>query len=99
MFVGALIVIERDIKIKDIISTGIIMDAEISPQLLVNIFTPKTPLHVVIIFFINIFFKVSSLTSAINVPSFAIEIFPVSSDTTTAIASDSFDIPIRRYKE
>ena len=29
---GALIVIERDIKIKDIISTGIIMDAEISPQ-------------------------------------------------------------------
>lgn len=43
--VGALIVIERDIKIKDIILTGIIMDAEISPQLLVNIFTPKTPLH------------------------------------------------------
>ena len=42
---GALIVIERDIKIKDIISSGIIMDAEISPQLLVNIFTPKTPLH------------------------------------------------------
>ena len=42
---GALIVIERDIKIKDIISTGIQMDAEISPQLLVNIFTPKTPLH------------------------------------------------------
>ena len=42
---GALIVIERDIKIKDIISTGIIMDAEISPQLLVNVFTPKTPLH------------------------------------------------------
>lgn len=43
--IGALIVIERDIKIKDIVSTGIIMDAEISPQLLVNIFTPKTPLH------------------------------------------------------
>lgn len=42
---GALIVLERDIKIKDIISTGIIMEAEISPQLLVNIFTPKTPLH------------------------------------------------------
>ena len=42
---GALIVIERDIKIKDIISTGIIIDAEISPQLIVNIFTPKTPLH------------------------------------------------------
>ena len=42
---GALIVIERDIKIKDIISTGIIMDSEISPQLLVNVFVPKTPLH------------------------------------------------------
>ena len=42
---GALIVIERDIKIQDIISTGIPMDAEVSPQLLVNIFVPKTPLH------------------------------------------------------
>ncbi len=42
---GALIVIERDIKIKDIIDTGILMNAEISPQLLVNIFVPKTPLH------------------------------------------------------
>lgn len=42
---GALIVIERDIKIKDIINTGILMKAEISPQLLVNIFEPKTPLH------------------------------------------------------
>lgn len=42
---GALIVIERDIKIQDIISTGIAMNSEISPQLLVNIFEPKTPLH------------------------------------------------------
>ena len=42
---GALIVIERDIQIKDIIATGIPMDSEISPQLLVNIFVPKTPLH------------------------------------------------------
>jgi len=42
---GALIVIERDIKIQDIISTGIPMDADVSPQLLVNIFEPKTPLH------------------------------------------------------
>lgn len=42
---GALMVIEGDIEIKDIISTGIFMDADISPQLLVNIFTPKTPLH------------------------------------------------------
>jgi len=42
---GALIVIERDIKIKDIVSTGISIDAEVSPQLLVNIFVQKTPLH------------------------------------------------------
>ncbi len=43
--VGALIVFERDIKIQDIIATGIPMEAEVSPQLLVNIFEPKTPLH------------------------------------------------------
>ena len=42
---GALIVLERDIKIQDIISTGIPMNADVSPQLLVNIFEPKTPLH------------------------------------------------------
>jgi len=42
---GALIVIERDIEIKDIVSTGIMMNSDISPQLLVNIFTPNTPLH------------------------------------------------------
>ncbi len=42
---GALIVIERDIKIKDIISTGVEINSEVSPQLLVNIFVPNTPLH------------------------------------------------------
>ncbi len=42
---GALIVIERDIKIKDIISTGVVIDGEVSPQVLVNIFVPNTPLH------------------------------------------------------
>ena len=42
---GALIVLERDINIQDIISTGVPMNAEVSPQLLVNIFEPKTPLH------------------------------------------------------
>ena len=42
---GALIIFERDIKIQDIIETGIKLDAEISPQVLVNIFVPKTPLH------------------------------------------------------
>ena len=42
---GALIVIERDIKLKDIVDSGIMIDGEISPQLLVNIFNKKTPLH------------------------------------------------------
>ena len=43
--IGALIVIERDIKIQDVISSGIPMNADVSPQLLVNVFEPKTPLH------------------------------------------------------
>lgn len=42
---GALIVIEREIQIKDIVSTGVLINGDISPQLLVNLFTTKTPLH------------------------------------------------------
>jgi len=42
---GALIVFERDIRLNDVINTGIEINAEISPQLLVNIFCTKTPLH------------------------------------------------------
>lgn len=42
---GALIVIERDIKLQDIIDTGVIINADVSPQLLVNVFVPNTPLH------------------------------------------------------
>ncbi len=42
---GALIVLERDIKIKDIISTGVEINGDVSPQLLVNIFVQNTPLH------------------------------------------------------
>ena len=42
---GALIVFERDINIQDIISTGVPMNSEVSPHLLVNLFVPKTPLH------------------------------------------------------
>jgi diadenylate cyclase len=44
-FIGALIIIERNTKIGDIVSTGTKMDALISAELLGNIFTPKTPLH------------------------------------------------------
>ena len=40
--IGALIIMER---ISDIINTGTIIDAEISRQLLINIFIPNTPLH------------------------------------------------------
>lgn len=42
---GGLIVLERDIQINDIIDTGVKVEAEVSPQLLVNLFTPNTPLH------------------------------------------------------
>ena len=42
---GALIVIERDIKIGDIVRTGINLDSKVTSELLVNIFVPNTPLH------------------------------------------------------
>lgn len=42
---GALIVIERDIKITEIIQNGIPINADVSVQLLENIFVPNTPLH------------------------------------------------------
>lgn len=42
---GGLIVIERDIQINDIIDTGVAIGADVSPQLIVNLFTPNTPLH------------------------------------------------------
>lgn len=43
--IGGLIVIERDIQINDIMDTGVRIGADVSPQLIVNLFTPKTPLH------------------------------------------------------
>lgn len=43
--IGGLIVFEREIKIEDIIDTGVTLNSEVSPQLLVNLFTPNTPLH------------------------------------------------------
>ena len=39
---GGLIVIERDIKIGDIAETGVEINSEVSPQLLVNLFVPNT---------------------------------------------------------
>ena len=43
--IGALIVIERSQSLKRFIDTGIILDSELSPELLCSLFSPKTPLH------------------------------------------------------
>jgi diadenylate cyclase len=42
---GALIVLEKDTGLEDIISTGTRLDSVVSSELLLNIFTPNTPLH------------------------------------------------------
>lgn len=42
---GALIVIEQETKLGDVERTGIKIDAEITSQLLINIFEKNTPLH------------------------------------------------------
>lgn len=43
--VGALIVIEQRIGLKDVIETGTLLNSQISAALLENIFEPNTPLH------------------------------------------------------
>lgn len=43
--IGALIVLERNTKIGDIVRTGAEIDSVVSSELLINIFTPNTPLH------------------------------------------------------
>jgi len=42
---GALIVIERETGLEDIMTTGTYLEAIITSELLLNIFTPNTPLH------------------------------------------------------
>ncbi|MBQ3564472.1 MAG: diadenylate cyclase CdaA [Clostridia bacterium] len=42
---GALIVFERDTRLGDIIKTGTVVDADVTVELLSNIFYPKTALH------------------------------------------------------
>ncbi len=42
---GALLVMERQTKIGDIIKTGTTVDANISQEMITNIFYPKAPLH------------------------------------------------------
>ncbi|CEN27861.1 diadenylate cyclase CdaA [Lactococcus piscium] len=43
--IGALIVIEQSQTLEEFVSTGIKLDADISAELLINIFIPNTPLH------------------------------------------------------
>ncbi len=44
-YIGALIVIERNTKIGEIINTGTQLDSHVSSELIRNIFVPDTPLH------------------------------------------------------
>jgi diadenylate cyclase len=43
--VGALIIFERETRLSDVIKTGTMLDAQVSGELLKNIFYPKAPLH------------------------------------------------------
>ncbi|NLM24382.1 MAG: TIGR00159 family protein [Firmicutes bacterium] len=43
--IGALIIIERESGLKEFIETGIPIEGQISAELLVNIFFPRSPLH------------------------------------------------------
>jgi diadenylate cyclase len=42
---GGLIVIERDVGLRNIAETGKLVDSKVSAELLVTIFTPHSPLH------------------------------------------------------
>lgn len=42
---GGIIVLTRQTGLRDVISSGVKINADVSRQLLVNIFAPKTPLH------------------------------------------------------
>lgn len=42
---GALVVLEREVGLKEILETGIILNSEFSPELLYSIFMPDSPLH------------------------------------------------------
>ncbi|MCL2741882.1 MAG: diadenylate cyclase CdaA [Oscillospiraceae bacterium] len=44
-YTGALIIIEREIRLGDLVTEGIPINADVVSALIVNIFTPNTPLH------------------------------------------------------
>lgn len=43
--VGALIIVERETGLQDAAETGVMIDAELTPEMLGTIFTPHSPLH------------------------------------------------------
>ncbi len=43
--IGALILLERNTKLGDIMTSGTVLNAKVTPQLLINIFMSNTPLH------------------------------------------------------
>ena len=42
---GALIVLERETGLQEVIDTGVLLDAELTAEILGNVFAPNTPLH------------------------------------------------------
>ena len=43
--IGALFAIQRDISLKEQLETGVVLDAQFTPELAMSIFFPKSPLH------------------------------------------------------
>ncbi|HPZ12693.1 MAG TPA: diadenylate cyclase CdaA [Bacillota bacterium] len=44
-YIGALIVLEGETGLEDIAASGVKLDSTVSAELLINVFTPNTPLH------------------------------------------------------
>ncbi|MFD2257277.1 diadenylate cyclase CdaA [Luteolibacter algae] len=43
--IGALFAIQRDITLKEQLETGVVLDAQFTPELAMSVFFPKSPLH------------------------------------------------------
>ena len=43
--IGALFAIQRDISLKEQLETGVVLDAQFTPELAMSVFFPKSPLH------------------------------------------------------
>jgi len=42
---GALIVVQRDMSLKSVVDTGIVLQAQVSEQLISSVFNPRSPMH------------------------------------------------------